>query len=69
MELNQIITKLQKDLPDFKYEAGNRSENANSVRIERDGQEIYLNLSKVQDEKDYKQLKDYIEGLWKQVEQ
>jgi hypothetical protein len=70
MQVNEIKTYLEKELPDFKFIAGTETpheENWNSIRIVRDGKELVLDVSKVENKKHAKKLKEFIELKWRGV--
>jgi len=67
MQVNEIKTYLEKELPGFKFIAGadtTHEENWNSIRIVRDGKELVLDISKVETKKHLKQLKAFIQAQW-----
>ena len=49
-------------------EANQPEENHSSIRIERDEQELILDVSKVDNDKALENLKVYIEDLWRRYE-
>ena len=69
MEIGTIKDWLVKELPEFNFmtgeEANQPEENHNSIRIERDEQELILDVSKVDNDKALENLKVYIEDLWR----
>ena len=72
MEVNKIKEWLEKELPEFSFttgeEANQPEENHNSIRIERDKQELILDVSKVDNDKALENLKVYIKDLWRRYE-
>ena len=72
MEADKIKEYLVEELPEFSFmtgeEANQTEENHNSIRIERDEQELILDVSKVDNDKALENLKVYIEDLWKRYE-
>ena len=72
MEVNKIKEWLEKELPEFSFttgeEANQPEESHNSIRIERDKQELILDVSKVDNDKALENLKVYIEDLWRRYE-
>ena len=72
MEVDKIKEYLVEELPEFSFttgkEANQPEENHNSIRIERDKQELILDVSKVDNDKALENLKVYIEDLWKRYE-
>lgn len=72
MTVKEITTYLRKELPDFTYIPGDETpheENWNSIRVVREGQEIVLDVSKVDNEKAMENLKVYIKSLWDNTKQ
>ena len=69
MEVHKIKEYLVEVLPEFSFmtgkEANQPEENHNSIRIERDKQELILDVSKVDNDKALENLKVYIEDLWR----
>ena len=69
MEVDKIKEYLVEELPEFNFttgkEANQPEENHNSIRIERDKQELILDVSKVDNDKALENLKVYIEDLWR----
>ena len=69
MEVDKIKEYLVEELPEFSFmtgkEANQPEENHNSIRIERDKQELILDVSKVDNDKALENLKVYIEDLWR----
>ena len=72
MEVDKIKEYLVEELPEFSFmtgkEANQPEENHNSIRIERENQELILDVSKVDNDKALENLKVYIEDLWKRYE-
>ena len=72
MEVDKIKEYLVEELPEFNFmtgkEANQPEENHNSIRIEREEQELILDVSKVDNDKALENLKVYIEDLWKRYE-
>jgi len=71
METKEIKQYLEKELPDFTYISGDSTpheENWNSIRVIRDGKEIVLDVSKVDNKRGLKNLKAYIESLWSKAD-
>ena len=68
MTTEDVKQYLQKEIPDFEYKTSDLPENMNKIWIEREGQKLVIDVQKVETEKDAKQLRNYIEGLWKQYE-
>ena len=72
MEVDKIKEYLVEELPEFSFmtgkEANQPEENHNSIRIERDKQELILDVSKVDNDKALENLKVYIEDLWRRYE-
>ena len=72
MEVDKIKEYLVEELPEFNFmtgkEANQPEENHNSIRIERDEQELILDVSKVDNDKALENLKVYIEDLWRRYE-
>ena len=72
MEVDKIKEYLVEELPEFSFmtgkEANQPEENHNSIRIEREEQELILDVSKVDNDKALENLKVYIEDLWKRYE-
>jgi hypothetical protein len=67
MEVKDVIAYLQKELPEFQYISGEdtpHEENWSSIRVVRDGKEIVLDVSKVDNKKAMENLKVYIKSLW-----
>lgn len=70
MKLTEIHEWLTQNMPDFEFIPGTdtpHEENWNSILIKRDGQQLILDVSKVDNKKALKKLKEYIEAKWKQV--
>ena len=69
MEVDKIKEYLVEELPEFSFttgkEANQPEENHNSIRIERDKQELILDVSKVDNDKALENLKVYIKDLWR----
>lgn len=68
MTTNKIAKILQKDLPDFTIISGAdtpHEENWNSIRIVRDGQELVLDVCKVDNEDALEKLEAYVIDMWK----
>lgn len=69
MEVDKIKEYLVEELPEFNFmtgeEANQPEENHNSIRIERDKQELILDVSKVDNDKALENLKVYIKDLWR----
>ena len=72
MEVDKIKEYLVEELPEFNFmtgkEANQPEENHNSIRIERDEQELILDVSKVDNDKALENLKVYIKDLWRRYE-
>jgi len=72
MEVDKIKEYLVEELPEFSFmtgkEANQPEENHNSIRIERDKQELILDVSKVDNDKALENLKVYIKDLWRRYE-
>lgn len=70
MKSSDIKEYLEKELPEFQYIAGDTTpyeENWNSIRIMRDGKELVLDVSKVDNKKGLVNLKAYVSDLWKRA--
>ena len=74
MNIDEIKNYLETELPDFIYKTDDSTniqtglqENINKIWVERDGQYIVLDISKVVTKKDLKQLKSFIELKWRSV--
>lgn len=68
MNLKDIKQYLEERLPDFKFLTNPNPGNENKLWIERDGQHIILEISKVENKKGAKKLKEFIETKWSQTE-
>jgi hypothetical protein len=72
MTVGEVKQYLEKELPMFEYttgkEAGQPEKNHNSIRILRDGQHTFFDISKIDSEKGCQQLKEHIEAMWARVE-
>lgn len=67
MKTSEVKQYLEKELPDFKYISGEdtpHEENWNSIRVIRDGKELVIDVSKVDNKRGLRNLKAYIESLW-----
>lgn len=68
MTTNKIAKILQKDLPDFTIISGAdtpHEENWSSIRVVRDGQDLTLDVSKVDNQDAVDKLEAYITDMWK----
>lgn len=71
MDLKEVKTYLEKHLPEFSFISGKdtpHEQNWNSILVEREGQQIAIDVSKVETKKHLKNLKAYIQGQWEQYE-
>ena len=72
MEVDKIKEYLVEERPEFIFmtgkEANQPEETHISIRIERDKQELILDVSKVDNDKALENLKVYIKDLWKRYE-
>lgn len=72
MELTQIKTYLDKELPDFEFVLGTETPheaNWNSILVSREGQTMPLDVSKVDNKRALTNLKAFIESQWNKVVQ
>lgn len=68
MKTEEVKEYLEKELPEFIYICGTETpheQNWNSIRVMRDGKELVLDVSKVDNKKALESLKVYIADLWK----
>lgn len=68
MTTNEIKQYLKKKLPDFEFKTSDLEANENKLWIERDGQHMVLEVSKVENKKGAKKLKEFIEIKWKELD-
>lgn len=72
MNVYEIKAWLIDNLPEFEFTTGEEAKqpesNWNSIQVFRDGQELIIDVSKVDNEARLNKLKDYIQGMWSQVE-
>ena len=67
MNTEEVKQYLETELPEFTYKTSDLEANENKIWVERDGQHLVLDISKVATEKDLKQLKSFIELKWRSV--
>lgn len=65
MDLQEIKSYLEEKLPKFTFITNNNKGNEKSIWIERDGQHMIIDISRIQTKKQLKDFKDYIKGQWK----
>jgi hypothetical protein len=68
MNTEEVKQYLEKELPEFTYITSELEANENKIWIERDGQKLVLDVSKVGNKKEAKKLKSFIELKWREVE-
>lgn len=68
MNIEDIKAYLEKELPEFEYKTSDLEVNENKLWIEREGQHMVFDISKIAREKDLKSLKAFIELKWRQVQ-
>ena len=68
MNTEAVKQYLETELPEFTYKTSELEANENKIWIERDGQKLVLDVSKVSNKKEAKKLKSFIELKWREVE-
>lgn len=71
MKIEKVVEYLETELPEFTYTLGKdtpHEENWNSILINRDGNQLILDVSKVENKRGLENLKAYIKSLWDKVE-
>lgn len=67
MTVEEIKTYLEQELPEFTYKTSDLEVNENKLWIERSGNKLILDVSKVASKKEAKKLKSFIELKWREV--
>lgn len=67
MTTQEVKDYLEKELPQFIYKTSDDFMNENKIWVERNGQYMVFDVSKVTGKKEAKSLKSFIELKWREV--